>query len=353
MDDGTEKTMGEINNISVKNEARQKRLDRERELERRRRKALQEQKRKRQLIRHYCLCASTVMILLTIIFVVFSMLLKNDSDVSEKGTSDATSTSEPVQEAGFDPSAYTFTASMYMYDNSAEILQKLSELKESRSDIADKLQFMLDNQQAYPENLIKLVTKSPETIDFALEYPFKRGQSNDIVIDISDDYTDGEIPLLLQWDDRWGYVSYGDDIIALDGCGPTCLSMVAVGLTGNVKWTPVRVARLSEANGYYVEGQGTAWTLMYEGCLQLGLEATVIGLSEETMITELKAGRPIIASMAPGDFTDAGHFIVLTDYKDGLFYVNDPNNKSNSERGWSYERLCTQIKNMWSYKLVE
>ncbi len=345
--------MGELDTISVKNEARKQQLERERELEIRRKRVLRKKQKKRQLIRYYCLCASTVMILFTMIVLVFNAALNNDTDAPRENTTNVNEESGDAAEVGFDPSIYTFTSTMYKYDNTIEILERLENLKSSRSDIADKIQFIADNQKAYPENLIKLISKSPEAIDFALEYPFKRGQSNSMVVDISQDYKEGEIPLLIQWDDRWGYVSYGDDIIALDGCGPTCLSMVTVGLTGNVKWTPVRVARISEQNGHYVEGQGTAWTLMYEGCRQLGLEAKVIGLAENEMAAELKAGRPIIASMAPGDFTDAGHFIVFTDYKDGKFYVNDPNSRKNSEVSWEYDRIKTQIKNMWSYKVIE
>lgn len=349
--------MGELNTISVKNEARKKQIERERELERRKKRALREKQRKMQLIRYYCAAAITVMILLIVIILVFDAVFNSNTVDGEKSTSNMTASGEQqqeqLQEAGFDPSQYTFTAGMYMYDNTAEILEKLDNLMLSQSDISDKVQFIKDNQQAYPENLIKLISKSPEAIDFAVEYPFKRGESDSKVVDISDDYTEGEIPLFLQWDDRWGYVSYGDDIIGLDGCGPTCLSMVAVGLTGNVKWTPVRVARMSMSNGHYVEGQGTAWTLMYEGCKQMGLEAKVIGLSEEEMAAELIAGRPIIASMAPGDFTDAGHFIVFTEYKDGKFYVNDPNSRKNSATGWEYDRLKTQIKNMWSYTVTD
>ncbi len=345
--------MGELDTISVRNDARKQQIEREREKELRRRRALKEQRRRRQLIRYYCICASTIMVLLIIIVLVFDALFNSNPSTNEENTSNMTAEGEKVEEVGFDPSVYTFTVAMYKYDNTVDMLERLETLKLSRADLSDKIQFIIDNQKAYPENLIKLVSKVPETIDFAIEYPFKRGQSNSKAVDISEDYENGKIPLLFQWDDRWGYVSYGDDIIALDGCGPTCLSMVAVGLTGNVKWTPVRVARVSEQNGHYVAGTGTAWTLMYEGCKQLGLEAKVIGLSEQEMAAELKAGRPIIASMAPGDFTDAGHFIVFTDYKDGKFYVNDPNSKKNSEVGWEYERIKTQIKNMWSYKVIK
>lgn len=59
------------------------------------------------------------------------------------------------------------------------------------------------------------------------------------------------------------HISLG--IIGLSGCGPTCLSMVLLALTEDEEATPYEVARFSEENGYYVEGSGTAWSLMTEG----------------------------------------------------------------------------------------
>ena len=257
-------------------------------------------------------------------------------------------TTEPVNEV-FDAAAYAFTADMYKYEHSEEILERFSNAIYSNAGISDKLNFIYEHKEAYPENLLKLVAKCPDAVDFAIEYPFKKGDST-LVVDLSNEYVEGELPYLMQWDSRWGYVEYGVETIALDGCGPTCLSMVAIGLTGNVRWTPIRISNMAMENDYYVEGAGTAWKLMYEGCETMGLKAKVIGLAEAEMAAEVNAGRPIIASMAPGDFTDAGHFIVIVSYRDGLFYVHDPNSKKNTEVGWSYETLKTQIKNMWSYE---
>ena len=67
---------------------------------------------------------------------------------------------------------------------------------------------------------------------------------------------EGKIPLLLQWDRRWGYVSYGSSDIGLSGCAPTCLSMVIVGLTGNRNATPDKIAEYAQENGYYLKGTG-------------------------------------------------------------------------------------------------
>ena len=46
-----------------------------------------------------------------------------------------------------------------------------------------------------------------------------------------------------------------------------------------------------------------------------------------------------------------GHFIVLTGVEDGKIIVNDPNSKEKSEKRWEYERLESQIQNLWVYDL--
>lgn len=170
------------------------------------------------------------------------------------------------------------------------------------------------------------------------------------VIDLSKDMTGG-IPRLYQWDDRWGNEVYGTSNMKTSGCGPTCLSMVCCGLTGETKWNPYEVAKMAVKKGYYVPGTGTSWDLMTDGAKRLGLKGKEISLSESTIRDELELGRPIICAMGPGDFTKEGHFIVLTGMdEEGRILVNDPNSKKLSEKTWELERLMTQMKNLWSYQ---
>ena len=61
----------------------------------------------------------------------------------------------------------------------------------------------------------------------------------------------------------------------------------------------------------------------------------------------MKAGNPIICIMGPGDFTDEGHFIVMTGYDDGFVYINDPNSRANSQKAWELSSIIGQIKNLW------
>lgn len=204
------------------------------------------------------------------------------------------------------------------------------------------------NEDGIPYSLVEFGQKYPEAQGFVDDYPEKGQEHHDI--DLKDEVHEGEIPLFIQWDERWGYEIYGSDFLAITGCGPTCLSMVVCGLTGETDFDPLKAARFSEENGYYVPGTGTDWKLMTTGAEQKGLHAEP-GVAEERYLREkLENGMPLICSMLPGDFTYTGHFIVMKGIDaDGNVLVNDPNSRINSGKSWSIETLLPQINGIWSY----
>ena len=180
-----------------------------------------------------------------------------------------------------------------------------------------------------------------------------KGMGSNTEIDISDEVTKGEIPLFMQTDKRWGYRTYGGSIMAESGCGPTCLSMVYCGLTGDDTWNPYRLACEAGKDGYYVEGSGSSWSMMTELAKKLGLTAFEIRYEEEDIRAELERGNPIICIMGPGDFTTTGHFIVLSGVKeDGSIIVRDPNSRENSKKTWELQRLMSQMRNLWGYQYI-
>lgn len=238
--------------------------------------------------------------------------------------------------------------SKYEYDvpkirNNVEIQNKLQEFSNKYPEFTD----VYNNINSYPEELLAALCNNPDMIDFVNGYLSADGSDSEGFA--GDDISDDEIPLFIQWDSRWGYVSYGDDNIALSGCAPTCLAMVIVGITGNDKVTPDTVAEFATENNYYLKGTGTKWTIMTEGCLQFGVKGRTVGLSKTRVFAELEKGHPIICSMGPGDFTTLGHFIVLAGVRDGKIIVNDPNSRVRSSKLWDYEDLSGQIKNLWSF----
>ena len=209
-----------------------------------------------------------------------------------------------------------------------------------------KVREIMANKDQYPEQLIELLQNNEETADFVFDYPEKKDTAP---ADTVGEVVQGQVPLLLQWDERWGYAFYADDMIAVNGCGPTAIAMVAAGLTGDNTVTPYKVAQFSAGNGYYAGDSGTSWTLMTDGAQQFGIYGEEMGLSEDEVFSALENGHPIICSMRPGDFTTTGHFIVLTGIEDGKIQVNDPNSRVRSEKLWDYSRLEYQINNLWVY----
>ncbi len=199
----------------------------------------------------------------------------------------------------------------------------------------------------YTEDLIALYEKNEEARQFVLDYPLKKDMDFDI--DLSEYSNTDTVPLFMQWDDRWGYSEYAGKVLGISGCGPTCLSMVSVYLTKDTSKNPKWMAEFATEKDYYENGSGSKWTLMSQGAQQLGLNVRELSLDEERMAENLEAGHPIICILGPGDFTDSGHFIVLTGYRDGGFVINDPNSLANSRKIWTFEELRGQIRALWVY----
>lgn len=201
-----------------------------------------------------------------------------------------------------------------------------------------------------PPSLEEFGEKYPEAQEFVNNYHKYKDRAFDPDLEL--EVTQGEIPLFIQWDSRWGYQTYGSNLLGINGCGPTSLSMVVCGLTGSTEWNPYRVAQLAEERGYYVDGVGTSWDLMTGGAEALGLHSEQGTVSAEYISEQLSVSSPMICSMYPGDFTYTGHFIVLTGLdENGDIIVNDPNSRINSEKHWSPDTLVPQIRSVWRYTL--
>lgn len=206
----------------------------------------------------------------------------------------------------------------------------------------------LFSSEQYPESLVAFAKKYPQAEEFVHNYPEKKDLHRPI--DLSGEVTKGVIPLLLQWDERWGYEIYGDDFLGVNGCGPTTLSMVYCGLTGDARWNPYEVAKMADENGYYVSGVGSSWDLMDAGARGLGLTVHGVGYGEAEILNALESGLVLICSMGPGDFTYTGHFVALTGLaSDGKIIVRDCNSSVNSERTWDISELLPQIAGVWGY----
>lgn len=267
-----------------------------------------------------------------------TVVTKENEDETEKddSTEGSEDTSDPADELDYD-------LSQYASDEGAagKIYAQLEEHPEAA--------YILRNRDLYPEDLLQFAARFPETMPYVASYLDYDRMNLVQEIDLSTETTQGEIPLLIQWDARWGYETYGAGMIGYTGCGPTCLSMVAIYYYGWDNNDPLAIAQYADVNGFYVEGSGSAWTLMSQACINFGLSSTEVILDENAMAKALGEGKPIICAMGPGNFTDNGHYIVLTGYENGAFTIHDPNSYINSARSWTFSELKDQIKNIWSF----
>ena len=239
---------------------------------------------------------------------------------------------------------YDVEAGNDTYDNAVIENTKISEKNKIQNN-----QLMLDdimNSTQYPKQLQELALKNEEALEFVYDYPTEHVKEH--IVDLTEEASMDSVPLFVQWDKRWGYEKYSGNFFAASGCGPTTLSMVVVYLTHNRDASPLAVAKYSKEAGYSVDGSGSSWTLISEGCRHYGVKAKTVALDESRMKVELDAGHPIVVNVGPGDFTDTGHFMVITGYDDEGFSINDPNSIEKSGKRWLFKNISSQIRAVWS-----
>ena len=235
------------------------------------------------------------------------------------------------------------------YDNAVIENTKIFENNKIQNNKIQNNQSMLDdimNSTQYPKQLKDLALKNEEALEFVYDYPAEHVKEH--TIDLTKEASMDSVPLFVQWDKRWGYEKYSGNFFAASGCGPTTLSMVVVYLTHNREASPIAVAKYSKEAGYSVDGSGSSWTLISEGCMHYGVKAKAVALDESRMKAELDAGHPIVINVGPGDFTDTGHFMVITGYDDEGFSINDPNSIEKSGKRWLLKNISSQIRAVWS-----
>ena len=293
-----------------------------------------------------------------------------DSTLHTQGFFHAASSGATIRSSSTNAAAYSANAT-----DAAAYLASGYDTTDSGSLSYEEKLAIIESNSIYPQDMVTFAQKYPQTVDYVYNYPqhlsgtssstkhsseafpendaangqlaedaaqqqLSAATTGTLSIDLSAEASAPGVPLLLQWDARWGYVPYGSGLIGYTGCGPTCLSMAAISLTHNARYTPVYVADLATRYGYVVPGSGSSWALISEGCELMGLSARQLSLKEDQLKQALDAHCPIIAVVGPGDFTYSGHFIVITG--------NDPNSPENSEKYWSYTQLKGQIKNLWA-----
>lgn len=206
-----------------------------------------------------------------------------------------------------------------------------------------------DEGEAEQVKMLELVAEDPQAIDFVAgmvdNFPADAGQPYD------GEVTKGTIPLLMQWDERWGYTVYCGSSFASAGCCPTSLSMVYMGLTGKTDMTPYDMGQLAVKGGYAVDYQGTVGAFLTDEAAGLGLQCESFYPDSDILDTYLESGYVVICNVGPGDFTESGHFFVITGKdSDGKLTINDPYSSVRSAQTWDADTILNQTIALYAFK---
>ena len=139
-----------------------------------------------------------------------------------------------------------------------------------------------------------------------------------------------------QGDSRWGKKPYtiigsASQTIGSSGCGPTSMSDIMASWI-NCAITPVEMCAYAIAHGFRTKDSGTAWGFFKSIADAYGFTGFVQTKSMATARVALKAGALVVASMGPGYWTSAGHFICLWKTDDTYMYACDPASKTRKKQ---------------------
>ena len=151
----------------------------------------------------------------------------------------------------------------------------------------------------------------------------------------------------------WSSMKFGGGTIASSGCSVTCIAMVLSYETNSSILPSDVVQKIASNNSgnynrFYVSA-GQSWDIFSNVANYYGYKCH--SLSEKSVKAMLSSGHPVIASCKPGEFTQGGHFIVLTGItEDGKITVNDPNfnHAGKSSKHYNFESISGQFKGYWS-----
>ena len=161
------------------------------------------------------------------------------------------------------------------------------------------------------------------------------------------------IPMLFQFDyKKVAYYHRGTPkSVSTSGCGVTCVSMVVAYLTGNTDQNPYQLFFDAIEDGYY-RGNGLSHEALSHYLSEYGVKNKWIFNDADAVIKALKEGKPVIAHMGDGIFTENGHYVVLRGVtEDGKILINDPNNRSNCSKAFPMNTLLREARTERSFMI--
>ena len=171
-------------------------------------------------------------------------------------------------------------------------------------------------------------------------------------------YTTGSIDVVY-YNQASGWKNYGSSTAAAGACGPTSCAIVASTFL-STEYNPNYMIDWAVANGYRVEGQGSAHSIIDGFCADFGLSVTH-ATTQQQVVDALASGKLVVVlagstGSSSDYYTGAGHFFCLRGVTDeGKILVADcgSQTKTNNTSGyslssiWNNRKTCCGDTHVW------
>lgn len=173
--------------------------------------------------------------------------------------------------------------------------------------------------KAYPAYLGDLLVKDPGLLSFVAAYPDNQSSSTE-----DKPLTESleTRPVLSASDPRWGYMPYGNSIMAEDGSAPVVLSMILSKTFNDPELTPVYLANWAAEYGYDKEPVREEDSIFSGAAYYFGVNMSPMASFKTQVNNALGYGNVVAVGLKDGEKT---HFILVEgENEDGTWTIVDP-----------------------------
>ncbi len=198
----------------------------------------------------------------------------------------------------------------------------------------------------YPNEIVNLLKINDETKEFVLNYPSRIVDFKPDIINFSEYQNCTEPPLLMQWDVRWGYLSYNNSVMGLSGSAPTALSMAGLYVKKDMSLTPVRIAELAKGSN----AESKPEKLLSDGARALDITVMELPRNDSRIRQAVSEEGCVVVCLTDGKLLSQAIVIRGLD-EEGKFLVNDTMSRKRSEEGYTFAQMGPHLRKAWKYSL--
>ena len=218
-------------------------------------------------------------------------------------------------------------------------------------DQGEALEWIALNAGEYPsEDLPRLALQEPAAIPFVRAYP----EMSKSPSAYGESVSRGEVPMLFNWDERWGAVEYDEPVLAVTGSGPTSFSMAYMGVTGKNDKTPADMAAIATEKGQNGGDSHTTADFFTTAAKDLGLSVEKFEPSRDALSEVLDSGTVVLAEVRSETLTEDSHWVVVAyENENGSVRVYDPSSPSVCSRPWDPSTIASASTGMYAVSIAE